>query len=60
MKACPLHPKYQGIHKPRLACEACWAVWFELEEGWDEVYRLRDSQRKVACRKLRRRNSKGV
>lgn len=25
---CKTHPKYKVVHKPRCACESCWALWF--------------------------------
>lgn len=24
---CKKHPKYKGILKPRVPCEACWYLW---------------------------------
>ena len=29
---CKKHPKYKGIHKPRVWCEHCWAIWLGLSE----------------------------
>jgi hypothetical protein len=25
---CKAHPRYKVIRKPRVACEACWFMWF--------------------------------
>lgn len=29
--SCPEHKKYRAIRRPRLACEACWKMWFAAE-----------------------------
>ena len=35
---CEKHPKYKVVHRPRVACEACWAMWFDKQGreyfGW--------------------------
>ncbi len=28
---CKIHPRYQAKRKPRLACEACWSLWFKVK-----------------------------
>ena len=36
--SCKQHPRYKVIRCPRLACESCWAMWFEKQGreyfGW--------------------------
>lgn len=29
---CKKHPKYKGIHKPRVACEMCWVIFLGISE----------------------------
>ena len=29
---CKTHPRYRGLLKPRVACEACWRFYFGISE----------------------------
>lgn len=30
---CRKHPRYQVKKRPRVACEACWILWFEMVQN---------------------------
>lgn len=32
MRKCKKHPRYKGLRKPLVACEACWLIYFGMSE----------------------------
>lgn len=55
---CSKHPRYKGILKPRVPCEACWSIYLGVcktcapvekrlyREEWEEADRQRMGGRK--------------